>query len=335
MTFTILVSLCAFMMALLGSRIIILAMRQRRLQLGYDRLPPDFPGAPPYSIQDGGIVVVFALLICVSVIDVRYSILLSMMLLLSVALLKKILPLPWFVQMLVQILAIAVPMSGFTQPTFNGVFPPWMDTLITGAIWLWFMHVFASMDRLEGLCISAMVCICMGLAVVVTLAGFFPDVLSGYSLVAVAAGCGFLWWNYPPAKIALGEVGSIPLGFFVGYLLFTAAATGYVYAALILPAYFVCDHLFAWVRRMWRSKLMQRDHDEYYYFLAISNGRSPRFVLRSIIGINLLTISLSTHAQIEQELASFHILLAYLSVMLLLGFFAHEKPTAKEPSDVQ
>lgn len=329
MTFTITVSLCAFMLSLLGSRIIILAMRQRRSRLGYDRLPSGTLGAPPYSIQDGGIVLVFSILICLAAIDLRYSLLLSVLLLAAVTLLKKILPIPWLVQMLVQVLAIAVPLSGFMSPTFGGILPNWMDTLLTGALWLWFIHAFASMDRLEGLCASSMICVTMGLALVITIAGHFPDSLSSYSLVMMSAGCGFFWWNYPPAKITLGEVGSIPIGFLTAYLLIMAARAGYSSAVFLLPVYFVLDYTLSWIRSIWKNKLMIRGKEEYYYRRAMQNGRSKRFVVRSVTGMSLLAISLAAHAQFEPGLASFNLLLAYLSVFMLLGFFAHDTENLK------
>ena len=332
MTFTILVSFCAFLLSLLGTRIIILAMRQRRSQLGYDKLPLGVPGAPPYAIQNGGVVVTFAVLICMGVIDLRFGVLLSTLLLLSLALLKKILPVPWLVQVVMQIMAIAVTMSSVAEPTFGGVLAPWLDILITGALWLWFIHVFASMDRLDGLCSSALLSIGLGIALLSTIAGQFPDTLSSDSLIVLAAGFGFFWWNRTPAKISMGEVGTLPLGFLLGYLFFTAVHEGYGLSLLIIPAYFMSDHALSWVRRTWKNQPMVRDHNEYYYMLAQDNGRRPRFVLRSIIGINIIMVFLTSHAQIEPDLVAFHLLLAYISVFMLLGVFAHEKAEKTDES---
>lgn len=334
MTFTALIALCAFVMALVGSRIVITAMRQRRHNLGYDRLPDGAPGKPPYAIQDGGIALVFAVLICLAVMDLSYGVLLAMLALVVVLLLKKLLPVPWLVIMLLQILAIGVPLSN-APPTFGSFLIPWVDTLLTGAIWLWFMHMFASMDKLEGLCASALIWVCLGLALVASLAGQFPDAFTSHALVIAAASWGFLWWNKPPARIMMGEVGAIPLGYMLSYMLFTAYHSGYGYAAAILPAYIVLDHALSWVRRTWKNKPMRRDHGEYYYQLALKNGRSDKFVLRSILGISVILMFLASYLEIEHELALFNVLLAYLSVFMLLGFFANdkEKGNVKEGTD--
>src|SRR3546814_6996156 len=61
----------------------------------------------------------------------------------------------------------------------------------------------------------------------------------GASIAAAAAG--FLWWNWHPAKVFLGDVGSVPLGFLLGWLLLGLAAAGDWAAALILPLYYLAD----------------------------------------------------------------------------------------------
>ena len=48
-----------------------------------------------------------------------------------------------------------------------------------------------------------------------------------YALVIAGVSLGFLWWNWPPARIFLGDVGSIPLGFLLAWLLFGLAAKGF------------------------------------------------------------------------------------------------------------
>ena len=52
---------------------------------------------------------------------------------------------------------------------------------------------------------------------------------------------GFLVYNWHPAKIFLGDSGSIPLGFLMLYSLIDFAIVGYWVAALILPMYYLLD----------------------------------------------------------------------------------------------
>ena len=65
-----------------------------------------------------------------------------------------------------------------------------------------------------------------------------------------AAAIGFLVWNWAPARIFLGDVGSVPLGYLLGCLLLATAARGYWKIALILPLYFLADATITLLRRL-------------------------------------------------------------------------------------
>ncbi len=327
MTFHVFMALSAFLLSLLGTRIAILAMRNRRNRLGYEKLPPVAAFKTPTAIGGGGIVVVFAIIICLAVADIRYGILLSMFLLCAVSLLGNLIPIPWLVRMLVQIIAIAIPLSVLEAPTFGGILPPWVDTLATGALWLWFINMFNGMDDVDGLCATGMICLGFGLSLPTIIEGIFPNVLATYSLIVASAGCGFLWWNWSPAKITMGSAGCIPIGFLLGYLLLLAIHGGYGFAVIILPAYYVSDSAISWIRRTWADKPLQLSHTDHYYQRALHNGRKPKSIVRLVFGIHLLLIFLATYALIDPELQLFHISMAYLCVFMLLGFFAHTKPT--------
>ena len=55
------------------------------------------------------------------------------------------------------------------------------------------------------------------------------------------AALGFLVWNWSPARIFLGDVGSVPLGYLLGFLLLDRRGRGHWKIALILPLYFLAD----------------------------------------------------------------------------------------------
>ena len=65
--------------------------------------------------------------------------------------------------------------------------------------------------------------------------------LAALAAPLAAAAIGFLVWNWAPARIFLGDVGSVPLGYLLGFLLLGVAADGHWKIALILPLYFLAD----------------------------------------------------------------------------------------------
>jgi UDP-N-acetylmuramyl pentapeptide phosphotransferase/UDP-N-acetylglucosamine-1-phosphate transferase len=111
--------------------------------------------------------------------------------------------------------------------------------------------------------------------------------------VIAATMIGFLVWNWHPARIFLGDVGSIPLGFLLGWLLLDLAASGLWQAALILPLYYLADASLTLLRRLLRGAVIWHAHREHCYQQAVQRGRSHAAVSRAVAFTNLLLVGLA------------------------------------------
>ena len=101
---------------------------------------------------------------------------------------------------------------------FQGLLPFWYDALAAALLWVWFVNLFNFMDGIDGISGVEATSVSIGIALVAFIspsAGLSP--WPGAALAAVMIG--FLWWNWQPARIFLGDVGSVPLGFLLGWLL--------------------------------------------------------------------------------------------------------------------
>ncbi len=322
MTFYIILALSAFLISLIGTRLTILTLRRRTLpRIESLREPPVIP-----TPTGGGIAVFFALIICLAVADIHYGIVLALFLLAAISLLNTLIPVPSLIRLLVQVMAVVAGLSTLDTPTFGGALPVELDRIITGALWLIFTNVYSSMDGIDGMAATGMISIGIGICLITAIQGAFPDALSAYSLITVAAGCGFIWWNWQPAKIYLGKVGSLPVGFLLGYLLLLCVFAGYPYVAIILPGYYLADGLITLGKRLRKKSTIWKGPPEYYYRQAVRNGRRHEMVVRSIFGINILLFFLAARSAVEPAIAAFDISMAYLIVFILLGFFAHTSP---------
>lgn len=319
MTFSIILALSAFLMTLLGTRITILALRQREAMLGMQALPGQKPKAAPTG---GGVAVVMAMIICLLVADINYGVVLSLFMLAAVSLLHGLIGVPLLVRLLVQLLAVLLSLE-LVPPVFAEFLPGWAERGLVAVLWLWCINLFEFMDGIDGITPAEMLCIGLGLTLVSVFADDFPSVLSSYGLILFAAACGFMWWNWYPSKIRLGEVGTVPIGFLVGYLLLLAIHDGYGYAAAILPAYHISDATLTLLYRASKGKRAWAKHSEYYYRTAVGKGRRPDTVVRYVFGVNILLMLLAAFTVINPELALFYVGLAYMAVFMILGFFAY------------
>lgn len=323
MTFEIILALSAFLISLVGTRLTIVALRKRTVLMDFPSLRSNHAAPVP---RGGGVPVVFALVICLLLADVSYVVVLGIFLLAAVSLLDDIIGVPIWVRLLVQILAVGLVLSIWKVPVIGHGLPLWLDKLILAVLWMWFTNLFNFMDGIDGISAAEMVAIGAGLCFVTVMAGAFPHTLFSYGVIIAAAGAGFLWWNWHPAKIFLGDVGSIPIGFMLGYVLLVAAAKGFVWPAVILPAYYVLDSTITITKRLLQGKKIWLAHSEHYYQQAVRAGIPHGTVAQYIFGVNILLIFLAVRAVIDPDLAAFHACVAYVVSLLLIFFFARAKP---------
>jgi len=204
---------------------------------------------------------------------------------------------------------------------FQGVLPHWLDWALAAALWLWFINAFNFMDGIDGIAGAETAAIGVGLALL-TLA--MPGLYSfgALGLLLVGAVIGFLVWNWQPARIFLGDVGSVPLGYLLGWLLLGIATQGAWAAALILPAYYLGDATLTLLLRLRRGEKIWQAHREHFYQRAVRGGMSHRSVVIwvSLINVGLIGLAFVSLGNLTASLAALGA--AVLIVAVLLWYFA-------------
>jgi len=175
---------------------------------------------------------------------------------------------------------------------FQGLVPPLADHVLAVIFWVWFINLFNFMDGIDGISGIQTVGICLGIFAVFAVSD--TDVVDVYFAVILAGGAiGFLLWNWHPARIFLGDAGSAPLGFMLGWLLIRLACSGEWEAAAILPLYYVADTTVTLLKRLFRGEKIWQAHCQHFYQQATQNGRSHSSVTTAVIGINFCLIALA------------------------------------------
>ena len=198
----------------------------------------------------------------------------------------------------VQVLAVGAGIASLPGDglIFQGTVPVLVDHALAAAAWLWFVNLFNFMDGIDGL--SGVEGASLGLgAFALALLGAAPAGLGPLGLALAGVSLGFLLWNWHPAKIFLGDVGSVPLGYLAGWLMLALAAAGAWQAALLLPAYYLADATCTLARRLLRGERVWQAHREHVYQRAVAAGWSHGRTAAVIAGNNLLLLGLAVASQ--------------------------------------
>lgn len=131
---------------------------------------------------------------------------------------------------------------------------------------------------------------------------------------------GFLWFNFPPARIYLGDGGAYFLGFQIGFLALVSSQKGTIVAALVSPLFVlalpIVDMLLAICRRGLRGLPIFRPDRKHLHHRLLEMGLSRRRVVLSIYGVTLVFLIMGFLAFIsEGQLIP---ALAGISVLILL-----------------
>jgi UDP-N-acetylmuramyl pentapeptide phosphotransferase/UDP-N-acetylglucosamine-1-phosphate transferase len=209
---------------------------------------------------------------------------------------------------------------------FQGLLPFWADRIVAGIGWVWFVNLYNFMDGIDGITGIETASIAVGLVLVTLLAGT-DGTLPLQAAVLGGAMLGFLIWNWQPARIFLGDVGSVPVGFLTGGLLLTAATEGLWAPALILPAYHLADATVTLLRRAFRGEKVWQAHREHFYQRAVQAGLPHAAVSLRILALNVALVLLAVAAALCPPPAVPVVLaLAAFATAFLLHRLAHVRP---------
>lgn len=188
-------------------------------------------------------------------------------------------PLPVVVRLAVHLLAAAcIGLAGWSAGW--GV----STSLLGMALAAILINFWNFMDGIDGLAASQ--------AMLVALCGamFLTGAWQGVCLVLAGASLGFLAWNFPKARIFMGDVGSGVLGLALAWLWTRAAAENIVQAWLLLFALapFLVDAGMTLLRRIWRRERWWEAHSTHTYQLLARRWGSHVLVTMGYAGLTSL-----------------------------------------------
>jgi Fuc2NAc and GlcNAc transferase len=200
---------------------------------------------------------------------------------------------------------------------------------VIGVIWL--INLFNFMDGIDGLAGAETVCVTGGAALILLLgagyASFITQPEASYNftlvfllLILMISVFGFLIWNWPPAKIFMGDVGSSYLGFVFGVLVISTPVTSILtlWTWLILLGVFFVDATTTLISRMVNGERWYTAHRTHAYQHAAQKFGSHRVVTVSVILINILWLfPLAWLATMKPGWGALLTIIAYMPLIIL------------------
>lgn len=193
---------------------------------------------------------------------------------------------------------------------------------VLGALYLvWMLNLYNFMDGIDGLASVEAISVCIGSTLCSLIINQW-EVRESSILPFILAGSvsGFLVWNYPPAKIFMGDACSGFLGLVIGGLSLQAAweNSDMLWCWLILLALFITDATVTLLRRLLRGDKVYEAHRSHAYQFASRYFGAHKPVTIAFLFINicwLLPISLCVAMGMLDGFIA--VLIAYIPVLLL------------------
>ncbi|MBX9404205.1 glycosyltransferase family 4 protein [Pseudomonas baetica] len=163
----------------------------------------------------------------------------------------------------------------------------WIGNGLAAIYLVWILNLYNFMDGIDGLASVEALFACLASALLYVLVGQETSIQC-VLLLSVAVG-GFLCWNFPRARIFMGDAGSGFLGIALGILSLDAASRSpeLLWSWLILLGVFVVDATWTLCRRLLNGDKVYQAHRSHAYQYASRQYQSHKAVTLAVVGLNV------------------------------------------------
>ena len=154
--------------------------------------------------------------------------------------------------------------------------PVWATGFMTVLFVVWMINLYNFMDGMDGFAGGMAIFGFGSFAVMGWLADH--DLFFAMNLIVVTAATGFLIFNFPPARIFMGDTGSSTLGFLAAAMSLWADREGSfpLWIALLVFSPFIVDATVTLLQRLWRREKIWQAHKAHYYQRLVQLGWGHR-----------------------------------------------------------
>lgn len=199
----------------------------------------------------------------------------------------------------------------------------WAGSALAVLAIIWLTNLYNFMDGIDGL--AAGQAVVAGAAAAALLAFAGAPGLAAATLVVAAAAAGFLPWNWSPARIFMGDVGSSLLGFLFAAIAIFSESRGAMPALIwaLLLGVFIFDATATLLRRALAGETWYAAHRTHAYQRAVQSGRTHASVTLRALVVSALLAALAAAAVVRP--AAQQVVLAGAALLLAAIYVAVER----------
>ena len=184
---------------------------------------------------------------------------------------------------------------------------------------VWLLNLFNFMDGIDGIAASE--------TIFVSLMSFLfglnsgDEVLALLSAILLASGAGFLLWNWSPAKIFMGDVGSGFIGFSLGVMALLSMQHGSmtVWTWVLLLGVFIVDATVTLLQRYIQNERWYEGHASHGYQNAARRYKSHSKVTITVIVINCVWLAPLAWLSVNRPGWGFYLALLGITPLVMLA----------------
>ncbi|MBZ9782636.1 glycosyltransferase family 4 protein [Pseudomonas sp. REP124] len=194
----------------------------------------------------------------------------------------------------------------------------WVGHFLAAVYLVWLLNLYNFMDGIDGIASVEALSACLGACLLYWLIDA-QELIWGPAMLAAAV-VGFLCWNFPPARIFMGDAGSGFLGITLGVMSLQAAwiSPKLMWAWVILLGVFIVDATFTLIRRLLRGDKVYEAHRSHAYQFASRRFGKHLPVTLAVGAINLFWLLPVAFAVTRLGLdGAWGVLISYVPLIIL------------------
>lgn len=186
---------------------------------------------------------------------------------------------------------------------------------------MWVINLYNFMDGADGLAAIQALIALLPTGVIFFLSGKVE--LAFLCFVISASTAGFLFWNWPPAKIFMGDVGSCVLGFVIGALAYISYTLDIIpiHIWLILMSVFIVDSTLTLLMRILSGEKWYMAHSSHAYQRYLQMGHNHKQLVSNFLIFDIIVLLPAAWIAYKYPDYKLHMLIIVYIFVSMLWFY--------------